>query len=255
MAIDLHARQCLPPADPECLEVARRQLALMETHLQRFLAWGSPQRRAFQQVDLVALIDNLLPLVRPAAEHMGVQLVWQPPEDRPLLAADAPGMEQMLLNVVLNAVEAASSGKGFFPPLTDARQSRADPPDAREPGAGQPGADQPGARQPDTERPNAEPPEGTAWVRLALEQQAGRLVIRVSDSGAGPDVGVQQRLFEPFVTDKPDGTGLGLSVAREIAEQHGGGIHWQRSEGSTTFVIEIPEQQTEGERGKTTGGG
>ena len=44
----------------------------------------------------------------------------------------------------------------------------------------------------------------------------------------------------PLVTEKPDGTGLGLSVAREIAQQHGGRIRWERRDGLTCFVVELP---------------
>jgi signal transduction histidine kinase len=62
----------------------------------------------------------------------------------------------------------------------------------------------------------------------------------VSDTGPGPAEDVQQTLFEPFVTEKPDGVGLGLSVAREVAEQHGGHIAWHRADGVTCFTVELP---------------
>ncbi len=62
----------------------------------------------------------------------------------------------------------------------------------------------------------------------------------VRDSGPGPSAEVSARLFEPFVTGKPEGTGLGLFVARQIAEDHGGSIRWQRCEGMTEFRVELP---------------
>jgi len=42
------------------------------------------------------------------------------------------------------------------------------------------------------------------------------------------------------VTGKPEGTGLGLFVARQVAEDHGGSIRWQRCEGMTEFRVELP---------------
>ena len=71
------------------------------------------------------------------------------------------------------------------------------------------------------------------------------MALTISDTGAGPAEDVQETLFEPFVTGKPDGVGLGLSVAREVVEQHGGRIEWHRANGVTHFTIELPTEATE----------
>jgi two-component system nitrogen regulation sensor histidine kinase GlnL len=68
----------------------------------------------------------------------------------------------------------------------------------------------------------------------------GGFAVEILDSGAGPAPEIQDTLFEPFATDKADGTGLGLSVAREIAEQHGGKIRWERRDGMTCFAVDFP---------------
>ena len=61
------------------------------------------------------------------------------------------------------------------------------------------------------------------------------------DPGAGPPPEIRDHLFEPFVTGKPEGIGLGLSVAQRVAEAHGGRITWARTEDEQTcFRIDLP---------------
>jgi len=82
------------------------------------------------------------------------------------------------------------------------------------------------------------PPGGD--ITVGAERSADRLVLSVVDTGHGVPEDVREQLFEPFVTTRPDGTGLGLAVVREIAEAHGGAacaIH--RTDG-TTFIVELP---------------
>jgi signal transduction histidine kinase len=67
-----------------------------------------------------------------------------------------------------------------------------------------------------------------------------RGMVRVQDSGSGPDAEVRDRLFEPFATAKPGGVGLGLFVARQIAEAHRGSVGWCRRDGMTCFTFEFP---------------
>ncbi len=65
--------------------------------------------------------------------------------------------------------------------------------------------------------------------------------IAVSDTGPGIDANLAQRLFEPFFTTKPQGTGLGLGIARQITEEHGGELRWaNRPGGGLTFTMRLP---------------
>lgn len=76
-------------------------------------------------------------------------------------------------------------------------------------------------------------------VALHLEVADGELVVTVSDSGSGPPEEVQATLFEPFVTTKPEGVGLGLSLVKQAIEDQGGTVKWYRRNEQTVFEIRL----------------
>jgi len=85
-------------------------------------------------------------------------------------------------------------------------------------------------------RPGA--PEVT--IRIA-QQEHGWIQLNVRDNGAGVDPTIADRLFEPFVTTKPKGMGLGLLVTKSIVETHGGRLWFTPNpEGGTTFTFTLP---------------
>lgn len=95
---------------------------------------------------------------------------------------------------------------------------------------------------------DASPAGGEVVVRVASEP-AGTL-IEVSDNGRGIDPAVADRLFTPFATTKPTGTGLGLAVARRVARDHGGTLSaTNRPEGGARFTLTLPGEPTGGDRG------
>jgi two-component system sensor kinase FixL len=67
------------------------------------------------------------------------------------------------------------------------------------------------------------------------------LLIRVSDTGPGISDEIAAQLFQPFVTTKPGGMGIGLSISKRIIESHGGTIGTSRNHsGGATFEIALP---------------
>jgi signal transduction histidine kinase len=79
-------------------------------------------------------------------------------------------------------------------------------------------------------------------VEIAAEHNASNLRLRVRDTGHGVPDSIRERLFEPFVTGRPEGTGLGLAVVREIARAHGGEARLVPTTEGAEFEIEVPWQ-------------
>lgn len=193
MALELYEQELPPGADGEPLTVALRQLTLMETYLQRFLKLGRETAVPHVPLALDEVVTDVLPLLAPACRHAGITLDWQPPPAPCRILGDAAALQQLLLNVLLNAIEAATPVAG---------------------------------------------PAGI--VRVEVESRPDAAVLRVLDTGPGPSPAMQSRLFEPFATDKVDGTGLGLAVARQTATDHGATLTWDRRDGWTCFELRIP---------------
>jgi signal transduction histidine kinase len=195
MAIELHQRQCA--AQPgESLEVALRQLRLMESYLQRFLDLGRDRPMVLETISLPAVVADALSLVRPACAHVGIDLAYREPGVPLLIRGDAEALRQLVVNLVLNAVEAVGQQ------------------------------------------------HGPARITVQTCSDDGRACLHVRDTGPGPAAEVAARLFEPFVSGKPEGTGLGLYVARRVAEAHRGSITWQRLDGETRFTVILPPAPT-----------
>jgi PAS domain S-box-containing protein len=87
-------------------------------------------------------------------------------------------------------------------------------------------------------------------VRIQTATDDASLTITVTDSGPGVADEVQERLFDPLVTTKPTGSGLGLSTARDLIENHGGTIQYAPAPGGgARFTIVLPN----GSEDETTG--
>ena len=77
-----------------------------------------------------------------------------------------------------------------------------------------------------------------------------RVVVTVKDSGSGMDAVTVSRIFEPFYTTKPKGTGLGLAVTHKIFETHDAKVNVTSQPGEgTTFTIDFPGERETTDRG------
>lgn len=86
-------------------------------------------------------------------------------------------------------------------------------------------------------------------IRVRLRSHAGRAEVRVIDRGPGIPADRLEAIFDPHVRliepapDRPSGSGLGLYVARRLAEAHGGSLHAESSGSGATFVLRLPRAQ------------
>jgi signal transduction histidine kinase len=148
------------------------------------------------------LIRKLLVLIEPLVHAKSVDVITDLKPNLPEVDADPVEMEQVVLNLMLNARDAMPNG-GKLTISTDA----------------------------------CVPPSGTA---IAGDHDQC-VVITVSDTGSGIPEGDLDHIFEPFFTTKPNGTGLGLASAHGIVRQHGGDIKVQSVLGSgTRFTVYLP---------------
>jgi signal transduction histidine kinase len=206
LAVQVHLRAgSAGEVDRQGLEVALRQLTLVDEKLQRFMHLGRDDNLSLQPCSLTQLVDEALTLLRPSYQHAHIDLRWQPPDPELMILGDVGRLGHLLLNVLGNAAEAAGP-HGWV----EVRARPCDEPDLK-----------------------TSESDGTA----AAPRHA---VIEVIDSGPGPPATIAGRLFEEFVTSKPEGMGLGLAVAREVAVAHDGWIDWSRENGHTCFRIRFP---------------
>jgi signal transduction histidine kinase len=77
-------------------------------------------------------------------------------------------------------------------------------------------------------------------VSLGARARTHDLTVEVTDTGPGPPLDLADHLDEPFVTSKSEGVGLGLALARQVANDHGGRLSWSRAEAITRFTLSFP---------------
>jgi signal transduction histidine kinase len=76
-------------------------------------------------------------------------------------------------------------------------------------------------------------------IRVTAGTRDGHSFVTVRDTGAGPPPEIAQTLFDPFVTSKPEGIGLGLTMAAAVAREHGGRLTWRREGTETVFELTL----------------
>ena len=110
MSIQLHSRRCPHPDDDRSLDVALRQLTMTEEHVKGLLSLGREEARPPAPCDLNRLLRDVAELVHPSSEHARVDLMIRPDAGPLVIDGNEAGLRAALLNLCLNAIEAAGRG-------------------------------------------------------------------------------------------------------------------------------------------------
>jgi two-component system sensor histidine kinase HydH len=85
---------------------------------------------------------------------------------------------------------------------------------------------------------------GGGRVSVSAAKSGENLLLRVKDTGPGIPAAALGEIFDPYFTTKPEGNGLGLWIAQQIAVAHGGDLHAENApEGGAVFVLTLPLKQ------------
>jgi signal transduction histidine kinase len=186
-----------PPAGlpAEDLAIMEHEVRRMEQCIQTFVDFARPPRSERRRTDLADVVQRALALVEGRAHRQQVVLGADLPPAPVYLMIDPEQIHQVLVNLLLNALDALPQG---------------------------------------------------GKVRVEVASPPGRQMIqlRVRDTGPGIAPPIQGRLFEPFVSSKETGLGLGLSICKRLIEAHGGAIRGDNSAaGGAVFTVMLPQEE------------
>ncbi len=174
----------------DMVEQARRASAILD----RLRNWSRPQRRQTTRADLRLSLQNVQTLLASeAARRRGVKVELGMPETPVMAAVDPVEMEQVMFNLLRNAIES------FHEDDQDRR------------------------------------------VNASLKADGAVAVLEIADNGPGVAPDLLPRLFTPFTTSRPEGTGLGLApLSQRLVERFAGEISYIPRERGALFRVVLP---------------
>lgn len=182
------------PLIDEALDKAAGQVERASQILRRlrtFIRKGEPE---LAPEDIAKLIEEGSAIALVGARERGVTVRLQAAARLPAVLVDKIQIQQVIVNLMRNAVEAMEQS-----------------------------------------------PRRELTLEAALAAENGPVVVRIVDTGPGLAPDVAKRLFQPFVTTKPQGMGVGLSICRSIVEGHGGTLRAEPNPGGgTIFSFSLP---------------
>ena len=156
--------------------------------LDRLRRWSKPNKTDFEACSLKEAVQNVQRLLAREAADKGADVTLALADDPVFINADPVALEQIIFNLMRNALEASDRAK----------------------------------------------------VTVTTRLKDTLAILEVSDSGPGVPKALEPRVFEPFVTGKPNGTGLGLALCHRLVEEMDGDIVLLTNAEQTTFRVSFP---------------
>jgi two-component system, NtrC family, sensor kinase len=178
----------------QCLDLIAGESRRCGDLVKNLLTFSRSAPMNVQTADLNTIVDRSIRLVTHQFKLNGIELHLDLAEDLPKLQCDPGQIEQVLLALVINAIDAMPRG-------------------------------------------------GNLWLSTRFAEASMELAFEVRDDGSGIPLEILDRMFEPFLTTKErgKGVGLGLAVSQNIVERHRGRIDVQSEVGKgTTFTVSLP---------------
>ena len=190
-------------ASPEELRVImgdiRRDAVRASNVIRHVRSLARKPEMAFERLDANDLVEGVVALMTPDSRGRRIAIEMLPSPAPAWVRADRAQMQQVLINLVTNAMDAIESQPGY------------------------------------------EGSSGLPPVVVSITAHGEEVIISVTDAGPGLPEDVIERLFATFYTSKAHGMGLGLSIARSIAEAHGGRIRAENNPiAGARFSVVLP---------------
>jgi len=182
------------PEYEECLDVIAAESRRCGDLVKNLLMFSRTSPMNLVWADLNHVVSRCTFLIQHQLEHSNVVLQKDVAAELPAVHCDPAQVEQVLLALIMNAIDAMPRG-------------------------------------------------GNLWVRTRSLPQSSQVELQVRDDGCGMTPEVRAQVFEPFLTTKPEGkgVGLGLAISRSIIDRHHGTIQVESEVGrGTTFYIFLP---------------
>jgi signal transduction histidine kinase len=192
-------------------------LQLLDRRLKKGVAASSEVQECLQEIDrLDMIVGRLLAFGRPAMTHRHTQEI-EPLIHQAVKMVNDP-MQQRNVQIVLKTLEAGIvadiDGSQIIQVLINLLLNAIE----------------------------ASPRSGT--VKLTAEYLGPTVCIRIVDEGTRIPDNVRQHIFDAYYTTKPNGSGLGLAVSREIIANHGGALEFESENTGTTFIMLLPIERS-----------
>lgn len=200
-------------ADPDIVAAITREAERIDHIVRTLLAYATPREARQEALEIAEVVAGVVALLGTQGALRQVTVACEVAADLPRVRGDRPALEQVFVNLLLNAADAAGpGGEGRVRVRAAAVRTGS---------------------------------AGAARSLSGVPDDAAAVAVTVEDSGPGVPEALRGRIFDPFFTTKEPGkgTGLGLAIVQRIVHDHGGRVDVENSPlGGAAFTVTLPAE-------------